>query len=60
MHIRKRRRDADEAKKRTYIEKYIPQVAIGLQEILELDATCSATEVITRLTDVLERSRRNS
>ena len=38
-HIRKRKREADEAKKRTYIEKYIPQVAIGLQEILGLTAT---------------------
>ena len=36
MYIRKRRRDADEAKKRAYIEKYIPQVSIGLQQILEL------------------------
>ena len=26
MYIRKRRRDADEAKKRAYIEKYIPQI----------------------------------
>ena len=31
-HIRKQRREADEAKKRAYIEKYIPQVAVGLQE----------------------------
>ena len=30
-----RRREADEAKKRSYIEKYIPQVAIGLQQITE-------------------------
>ena len=35
-YIRKRRREADEAKKRAYIEKYIPQVAIGLQQILGL------------------------
>ena len=33
-HIRKRRREADELKKRAYIEKYIPQVAIGLEHIL--------------------------
>jgi DNA topoisomerase-6 subunit B len=56
-HIRKQRRVADEAKKRAYIEKYIPQVAIGLQEILgfgdkERDA------VVTNLSDVLERSRK--
>ncbi len=56
-YIRKKRRDADEAKKRSYIEKYIPQLAIGLQEILgfgdkERDA------VVANLSDVLERSRR--
>ena len=57
MFIRKRRRDADEAKKRAYIEKYIPQVSIGLQQILELsDAQRDA--VTASLTDVLERSRK--
>ena len=55
--IRKRRRDADEAKKRAYIEKYIPQVSIGLQQILELsDAQRDA--VTASLTQVLERSRK--
>jgi DNA topoisomerase-6 subunit B len=58
MHIRKRRRDADEAQKRAFIVKYIPQVAIGLQEILEL-SNVQRDEVITKLTDVLERSRGN-
>jgi DNA topoisomerase-6 subunit B len=57
-HIRKRRRDADEAQKRAFIVKYIPQVAIGLQEILDLNDV-QRDEVITRLTDVLERSRGN-
>jgi DNA topoisomerase-6 subunit B len=57
MFIRKRRRDADEAKKRAYIEKYIPQVSIGLQQILEL--TDPQRDVVTeRLTQVLERSRK--
>jgi DNA topoisomerase-6 subunit B len=56
MHIRKRRRDADEAQKRAFIVKYIPQLAIGLQEILEL-SNVQRDEVITKLTDVLERSR---
>ena len=58
MHIRKRRRDADEAQKRAFIVKYIPQVAIGLQEILEL-SNVQRDEVIRHLTDVLERSRGN-
>jgi DNA topoisomerase-6 subunit B len=56
-HIRKRRREADELKKRAYIEKYIPQVAIGLQQILGL-ADKERDAVVTNLTDVLERSRK--
>ncbi|NRA07888.1 MAG: DNA topoisomerase VI subunit B [Myxococcales bacterium] len=56
-HIRKRKRELDEAKKRAYIEKYIPQVAIGLQNILGLsDRERDAT--IRDLEDVLERSRK--
>ena len=55
--IRKRRREADEAKKRAYIEKYIPQVSIGLQQILELSDT-QRDKVTESLTDVLERSRK--
>ncbi len=57
IHIRRRRREADEAKKRAYIEKYIPQVAIGLQQILEL-SNVERDKVIGSLTDVLERSRK--
>jgi DNA topoisomerase-6 subunit B len=56
-HIRKRRREADEAKKRAYIEKYIPQVAVGLQQILDLSDR-ERDGVVTQLTDVLERSRK--
>jgi DNA topoisomerase-6 subunit B len=57
MHISRRRREADEAKKRAYIEKYIPQVAIGLQQILEFDDR-ERDRVVANLADVLERSRR--
>ena len=56
-HIRRRRRDADEAKKRSYIEQYIPQVAVGLQEILGFSDK-ERSKVVENLTDVLERSRR--
>ena len=56
-HIRKRRREADEAKKHAYIEKYIPQVAIGLQKILGLSDK-ETGKVTANLTDVLERSRK--
>ncbi len=56
-HIRKRKREADEAKKLAYIEKYIPQVAVGLQEILGFPDR-ERDKVVADLTDVLERSRR--
>ncbi len=57
MFIRKRRREADEAKKRSYIDKYLPQVAIGLQEILGFDDKERA-KVVENLTHLLEKSRR--
>jgi len=56
-YIRKRRRAADEAKKRAYIEKYIPQVAVGLQQILGL-SDGDRNKVVDDLSDVLERSRK--
>ena len=56
-HIRKRKRESEEAKKRAYIEKYIPQVAVGLEQILGLTERERDT-VVTRLSDVLERSRK--
>jgi len=55
--ISKRRREADEAKKRAYIDKYIPQVALGLQQILGFD-DAERARVVASLADVLERSRR--
>jgi len=55
--IRKRRREADEEKKRAYIERYIPQVAVGLQQILEFSDR-QRDKVVGNLTDVLERSRK--
>jgi DNA topoisomerase-6 subunit B len=57
MFIRKRRREADEAKKRSYIDKYLPQVAIGLQEILGFDDK-ERSRVVGNLTHLLEKTRR--
>jgi len=57
IHVRRVRRQADEQKKRAYIEKYIPQVAIGLEHILGLSAR-QRDQVIDKLGNVLERSRR--
>ena len=56
-YIRRRRREADELKKRGYIEKYIPQVAIALQQILGFDEN-EKERTIETLTDVLRRSRK--
>jgi DNA topoisomerase-6 subunit B len=53
-YVRRRRRELDEAKKRSYIEKYIPHVAIALLgfDDGEKDRT------IDTLTKVLERTRK--
>ena len=56
-HIRKRRREEDEEKKRAFIVKYIPQVAIGLQQILELNDV-QRDKIVSNLTIVLEKSRK--
>jgi DNA topoisomerase-6 subunit B len=56
-HIRRRRREADEQKKRGYIQKYIPQVALALQQILRFSDPERELTVST-LTDVLEKSRK--
>ncbi len=56
-HIRRRRREADEEKKRSYIQKYIPQVAIALQEILE-HSDKQRDKTVESLSRVLEKSRK--
>jgi DNA topoisomerase VI subunit B len=55
-HIRAHRREVDEEKKKSYIEKYIPHIGIALREILGLSEKDEKAVVIT-LKDVLERSR---
>jgi DNA topoisomerase-6 subunit B len=55
-HIRAHRRRADEEKKRSYIEKYIPHIGIALREILGFSQKAEKDVVVT-LKDVLERSR---
>jgi DNA topoisomerase VI subunit B len=56
MHIRAHRRAAEEEKKKSYIEKYIPHIGIALREILGLSEKAEKDLVVT-LKDVLERSR---
>jgi len=56
-HVRRRRREADEEKKRSYIQKYIPHVATALQEILAL-SDAQHQKTVSTLSDILERSRK--
>jgi DNA topoisomerase VI subunit B len=56
LHINRTRREHDEGKKRSYIQRYIPHIGIALQQILKLSDTERERTVAT-LTDVLERSR---
>jgi DNA topoisomerase-6 subunit B len=56
IHIRAHRREAEEQKKKSYIERYIPHIGIALREILGLPQK-TEEELVTTLRDVLERSR---
>jgi DNA topoisomerase-6 subunit B len=55
--IRRGQREMDAARKRAYIEKYIPHIGIALQQILELSER-EEKRIVDTLTDTLERSRR--
>jgi DNA topoisomerase VI subunit B len=56
IHIRAHKRAAEEEKKKSYIEKYIPHIGIALREILGLTDQAE-TELVAALKLVLERSR---
>ena len=55
--VRHRRRVAEEAKKRSYIEQYIPHIADALQQILGISERKKG-ETVENLRTILERSRR--
>ena len=55
VFLSRRRRQAETDRKRSYIEKYIPHLAIGLQEILTLSDK-QKNLVITDLERLLERT----
>ena len=55
--LRRRRREADAARKRDYIKSYIPEIGIALREILDLSDP-QVDKAMASLTDVLERSRK--
>ncbi|MFP4057838.1 MAG: DNA topoisomerase VI subunit B [Candidatus Brocadiia bacterium] len=56
-HVKRRRREAEAARKRSYIEKYIPHIGIGLREILGFGER-EENQVVENLTDMLQRSRK--
>ncbi len=56
IFVRRRRKAAESERKKAYIQKYIPHVAIALREMLLLTERQEQT-LVTQLTDVLERSR---
>ncbi|MCH9021995.1 MAG: DNA topoisomerase VI subunit B, partial [Planctomycetes bacterium] len=55
-YLRGKKRQQDEALKRSYIEKYIPAIGEALRDILNLKDT-QVKKVLTNLEIVLERSR---
>ncbi len=55
-HIRAHRRAADEEKKKSYIERYIPHIGIALRDILGLSEKAEK-DLVANLKFVLERSR---
>jgi DNA topoisomerase-6 subunit B len=56
MHIRAHRRNLEEEKKKSYIDRYIPHIGIALREILGFPEK-TEVEVVSALRDILERSR---
>ncbi len=57
IFVRRRKRDADEEKKRAYMEKYIPTIGEALQEILGFSDR-KRDKTVTHLKTILERSRK--
>jgi len=57
LHIKRRRREAEAERKRSYIEKYIPHIGIGLREILALSQR-EEQAIVEKLTEMLHKSRK--
>jgi DNA topoisomerase-6 subunit B len=56
-HISRRRKEAEAERKRSYIEKYIPHIGIGLREVLGLTSR-QETMVVSKLSTMLRKSRK--
>ena len=57
QHVRRQKRIKQELSKRSYIQTYLPHIGEALRDILSLDEN-EVTEVVDKLRDVLERSRK--
>ncbi|MFT5239946.1 MAG: DNA topoisomerase-6 subunit B [Candidatus Promineifilaceae bacterium] len=55
VFLRKRQRLAEAARKRDYMSTYIPHLALGIRQALELSEK-QETKIVTKLNDMLERS----
>ena len=55
VYLSRRRREAEAARKRNYIELYIPHLALGLKEILDLDDR-QEKSIINKLSKMLEKT----
>ncbi len=58
IYVRRRRREADEEKKRAYITKYIPTIGQALQEIVGFSDR-KREKTVANLKTILERGRKN-
>ncbi|MFQ5720230.1 MAG: DNA topoisomerase VI subunit B [Acidobacteriota bacterium] len=56
-YLRRRQRVADEMKKRSYIDSYIPHIGQALRDILGLDEK-KTTRLVANLRETLEKSRK--
>jgi hypothetical protein len=56
VYVNKRKRLAEAARKRDYIELYIPHLALGLKEILDLTDR-QETATLNKLKGMLEKTR---
>ncbi|MBI4833038.1 MAG: DNA topoisomerase VI subunit B [Candidatus Lindowbacteria bacterium] len=57
QHLNRRRREADEHTKRTYIERYIPHISEALKDILDLKQS-EVGKMDAILKDILQKSRK--
>ena len=57
VFVRRRKREADEQKKRAYIEQYIPHIGDALREILG-HSERKRNQTVNRLKKILQRSRK--